>query len=203
MKKGKEKPEGTEQDINQPDNLSAEGQVKDENVEKTAESKETTDVINEQGTVNGQVSQPDFEREMNEWKDKYLRLSAEFDNYRKRTLREKADLIKYAGEETLKGLLPVVDDVERAIKNMETSSDAIAIKEGVFLINSKFKDFISQKGLKEIETTNAEFNTDFHEAITKIPVEDKNMSGKIVDVVQKGYMLDEKVVRFAKVVVGE
>ncbi len=144
-----------------------------------------------------------YEAEINEWKDKYLRLSAEFDNYRKRTLKEKMELTKYASEDVLKNILPVVDDFERGIKNIEQASDIEALKEGIFLIYNKFRDFLSQNGIKEIEIKDNEFNTDYHEAITKIPVEDKTMSGKIVDVVQKGYLLNDKVIRFSKVVVGE
>ena len=100
-------------------------------------------------------------------------------------------------------MLPVVDDFERALKNLEQAKDIDAIKEGIDLIYGKFKTFLVSKGLKEIETANGDFNTDYHEAITKIPVEDKTKSGKIIDVVQKGYMLDDKVVRFSKVVIGE
>jgi molecular chaperone GrpE len=176
-----------------------------------SDSNEKTDNNAEAGAIGEQIQQEedlqkikqDLEIQVLELKDKYIRLSAEFDNYRKRTLKEKIDLSRYAGEELLKSLLPVVDDFERGIKNLEQASDMEAVKEGIFLIYNKFKDFMQQKGLKEIEALNIDFNTDFHEAITKIPVEDKSMSGKIVDVVQKGYVLDEKVIRFAKVVIGE
>jgi molecular chaperone GrpE len=149
------------------------------------------------------IEKPDYESMILDLKDKYIRLSAEFDNYRKRTLKEKIELTKFAGEDILKGLLPVVDDFERGLKNLEQAKDIDAIKEGIGLIYSKFKTFLTNKGLKEIESTDCDFNTDYHEAITKIPVEDKTKSGKIIDVVQKGYMLDDKVVRFSKVVVGE
>ena len=138
-----------------------------------------------------------------QWKDKYLRLSAEFDNYRKRTLKEKIELTKIGGEDVLKGLLPVVDDFERGLKNVEQATDMEAVKEGMNLIYGKFKELLNQKGLKEIDALNADFDTDYHEAITKIPVEDKAMSGKVIDVVQKGYIIDEKIIRFSKVVVGE
>jgi molecular chaperone GrpE len=141
--------------------------------------------------------------EMNEYKDKYLRLSAEFDNYRKRTQREKMDLIKYASEDVIKGLLPVVDDFERAIKSTMTSTDIEAVKHGLSLIHIKFLDFLRSNGIQEIMAVGQNLNTDHHEAITKFPVDDEAQKGKIVDVVEKGYMLNEKVIRFSKVVVGE
>jgi molecular chaperone GrpE len=149
------------------------------------------------------TSPADYEKIILEWKDKYLRLSAEFDNYRKRTLKEKIELTKYANEELLLSLLPVVDDFEHGLKTLEQASDIDALKQGIDHIYSKFKDFLAQKGLKEIEALNAEFNTDYHEAITKIPVQEKEKSGQIIDTVQKGYMLDDKVIRHSKVVIGE
>jgi molecular chaperone GrpE len=185
-----------------PEN-SAEGLYSDgnENYYNTAESDEAQPGNKEQ--KENKIADTDCEAKILEWKDKYLRLSAEFDNYRKRTLKEKIDLTKFAGEDMLKGLLPVVDDFERGMKNMEQAKDIDAIKEGMGLIYSKFKSFLTSKGLKEIESSNCDFNTDFHEAITKIPVADKTKSGKIIDIVEKGYMLDDKVVRFSKVVIGE
>lgn len=141
--------------------------------------------------------------EMNEYKDKYLRLSAEFDNYRKRTQREKMDLIKYASEDVLKGFLPVIDDFERAIKSTHTSTDIEAVKHGLSLIHTKFLEFLRSKGVQEIVAVGQDLNTDLHEAITKFPAQDESQKGKIVDVVEKGYMLNEKVIRFSKVVVGE
>lgn len=141
--------------------------------------------------------------QLEEMKDKYLRLTAEFDNYRKRTLKEKADLIKFASEEVLKDLLPVIDDLDRALKVIETANDTNAVKEGILLIVNKFNDFLKAKGVKEIDAIGNELDTDLHEAITKIPVQDEAQKGKIVDVVQKGYMLHDKVMRFSKVVVGE
>jgi molecular chaperone GrpE len=135
--------------------------------------------------------------------DKYLRLSAEFDNYRKRTLREKMELMRSAGESVMRNVLPLMDDVERAVLSMEKGLDLEATKEGVKIIYNKFKDFASQNGLKEIEAMGEAFNTDLHEAITKIPAPSDDLKGKIIDVVQKGYYLNDKVIRFAKVVVGE
>lgn len=140
--------------------------------------------------------------DVSEWRDKYLRLSAEFDNYRKRTLREKMELVSSAGEEVIKTVLPVMDDLERALCATEQVSDVDAIRNGVVLINNKLRDTLRNKGLMEIEALGKELDTDFHEAIAKIPT-DKKQRGKIVDVVQKGYKLNEKVIRHCKVIVGE
>ena len=135
--------------------------------------------------------------------DKYLRLSAEFDNFRKRTLREKMDLMKNASESIMVNFLPVIDDVERAMKAIEISNNLETTKEGIILIYNKFKEFTKNNGVVEMEANGLELNTDHHEAITKIPAPSKDLKGKIVDVVQKGYLLNEKVIRFAKVVIGE
>lgn len=135
--------------------------------------------------------------------DKYLRLSAEFDNYRKRTLKEKAELTKSAGEQILEKILPVMDNFERALQSMETATDVPALREGVQLIYTTFRDFLSQHGVKEIECVNADFNPDLQEAVTKIPAPSEEMKGKVVDCIQKGYTLYDKVIRFPKVVVGE
>lgn len=140
---------------------------------------------------------------INELNDKYLRLSAEFDNYRKRTLREKMELTKTAGESILISILPVVDDFERALKHMGESDNIGALRDGVELIYNKFKDYLIQKGVTEIEAINQPFNTDLHEAITNTPAPSPEMKGKILDCVEKGYMLNDKVIRFSKVVVCE
>ncbi len=138
-----------------------------------------------------------------EQKDKYLRLSAEFDNYRKRTMTEKAELILNGAEKTISSILPIVDDFERALKNMETATDVAAVKEGVELIYNKFMSVLGQDGVKVIETKEKPLDTDFHEAIAVIPAPDKSLKGKILDCVQTGYTLNDKVIRHAKVVVGE
>ena len=138
-----------------------------------------------------------------EQKDKYLRLSAEFDNYRKRTMKEKAELILNGAEKTISSILPIVDDFERALKNMETATDVAAVKEGVELIYNKFMSVLGQDGVKVIETKEKPLDTDFHEAIAVIPAPDKSLKGKILDCVQTGYTLNDKVSRHAKVVVGE
>jgi molecular chaperone GrpE len=144
-----------------------------------------------------------LQEKLAEMQDRYLRLSAEFDNYRKRTLREKIDLTKHAGENILISIVPVMDDFERALKLMESTSDCDAMKDGINLIYNKFRDFLKIHGIKEIEALNSDFNVDLHEAVSKIAVEDESLKGKVVDVIQKGYLLHEKVMRFSKVVVGE
>lgn len=136
-------------------------------------------------------------------KDKHLRLSAEFDNYRKRTLKEKAELIKNGAEKTLTAILPILDDFERAIKNMETSEENKAMKEGVELIHTKFLKVLAQEGLQKIETEGKDFDTDFCEAIALIPAPSEDLKGKILDCVQTGYMLNDKVIRHAKVAVAQ
>ena len=141
--------------------------------------------------------------QIEEQKDKYLRLSAEFDNYRKRTMKEKAELILNGGEKSISSILPIVDDFERALKNMETATDVAAVKEGVELIYNKFMSVLGQNGVKVIETKEKPLDTDYHEAIAVIPAPAEELKGKILDCVQTGYMLNDKVIRHAKVVVGE
>ena len=141
--------------------------------------------------------------EIEDQKDKYLRLSAEFDNYRKRTMKEKAELILNGGEKSISSILPIVDDFERALKNMETATDVAAVKEGVELIYNKFMTVLGHNGVKVIETKEQPLDTDYHEAIAVIPAPDEALKGKILDCVQTGYMLNDKVIRHAKVVVGE
>jgi len=142
-------------------------------------------------------------QKLTEMQDKYLRLSAEFDNYRKRTLREKIEMTKMAGESVLKSILPVIDDFDRAMVSINETDNCIAVKEGISLIYSKLSDFLRQNGVKELEALNTAFDSDMHEAVTNVPVEDESLKGKVVDVIQKGYVLNEKVIRFPKVVVGE
>lgn len=145
----------------------------------------------------------ELETQIREGEDKYLRLVAEFDNYRKRTLKEKMELSKFAGEEIFRSLLPVIDDFERGLEVIDKSSDLKAMKDGINLIYNKFKEFLSQNGVREIEALNLEFDTELHEAVTKINVTDTSMKGKVVDVVSRGYTLHDKVIRFPKVVVGD
>lgn len=135
--------------------------------------------------------------------DKHLRLQAEFDNFRKRTLREKMELTKTASEGVLKEILPVIDDFDRALQSLNEASDLGAVKEGIEIIHKKFNAFLVQQGVREIDAVGKELDTDLHEAITKIPAPADEFKGKIVDCVQKGYVLNDKVIRFAKVVIGE
>ena len=145
----------------------------------------------------------ELEGQLHEIQDKHLRLQAEFDNFRRRTLKEKADLIKSGGETVLVNILPVIDDFERAIGSMKEVADEDAGKQGTLLIYNKFKEFLKQNNIKEIEALHENFDVDLHEAITKIPAPKDELKGKVVDVIQKGYCLNEKVIRFAKVVIGE
>ena len=179
----------------------------EEVVEETAQTEENQqeEAPAAEQTVEEQLANmlEEAQQMVREEKDKYLRLSAEFDNYRKRTLKEKAELIKNGGEKTLTAILPVLDDFERALKNMETSEETKAMKEGVELIFNKFQKILGQEGLQKIETEGKEFDTDFHEAIALIPAPSEDLKGKILDCVQTGYMLNEKVIRHAKVAVAQ
>ncbi|MCU0460707.1 MAG: nucleotide exchange factor GrpE [Bacteroidales bacterium] len=161
--------------------------------------------VSEEGKASDKVvkEEPSPEEKLAEMQDRYLRLSAEFDNYRKRSLREKMELYKYASEEVLLKILPVMDDFERALANMENATDCLAIKSGIDLIYAKFTDFLKQNEVREIESINSPFNVDLHDAVAKTAVEDEAKKGIIVDVVKKGYYLKDKVIRHAKVVIGE
>ena len=143
------------------------------------------------------------EEKLAEMQDKYIRLSAEFDNYRKRTLREKMELSKYAAEDLFLKIIPLMDDFDRALSHMGTGTDPAAMKDGIELIYNKFSEFLKQNGIKEIDSLNTGFDVDLHEAIAKVPVEEAERKGKVVDVVQKGYYIRDKVLRHSKVVVGE
>lgn len=134
--------------------------------------------------------------------DKYLRLFAEFDNYKRRTQKERIELLQTAGKDVVISLLPVLDDFERAVKATENATEIGAVREGMLLVQTKIKSILSQKGLKEIESLHTEFDTDKHEAITKVAASGDDMKGKVVDELEKGYTFNDKVIRFAKVVVG-
>ena len=138
-----------------------------------------------------------------EWQDKFIRLQAEFDNYRKRTMKEKAELIKNGGEKTISAILPILDDLERALNISETSDDLKAMREGIELIYNKFLKVLNQEGLQKIETDGKDFDTDYHEAIALVPAPSEEQKGKILDCVQTGYKLNDKVIRHAKVVVAQ
>jgi len=178
---------------------------KEKEVNKNEETLQNEEVQQEQQEAKKEVSEnvEELKKQLQELNDKYLRLSAEYDNYRKRTLKEKMELTKSAGASVILALLPVIDDFDRALAHLDDAKDLDAVKEGILLIYSKFKEFLAQQGVTEIEATNKEFDTDHHEAITKIPAPSEEMKGKVIDTVEKGYMLNDKVIRFAKVVVGE
>jgi molecular chaperone GrpE len=142
-------------------------------------------------------------QDLGEMKDKYLRLVAEFDNFRKRTARERLDLIQTAGKDVIVSLLGVLDDCDRAQKQMDASNDPDSIKEGVQLVFNKLRQTLTAKGVKAMETIQSDFNADLHEAITEIPAPDETLVGKVLDEVEKGYYLNDKIIRFAKVVVGK
>ncbi|MCW3806507.1 nucleotide exchange factor GrpE [Plebeiibacterium marinum] len=187
-----------EEEVVEEQTTSNENIEENQEVEKETQEQEEGDELSpEQKKIEeltGQVS---------DINDKYLRLTAEYDNYRKRTLKERMELTKSAGEGLLKGLLPVVDDFDRAISHLGEASDLDAVKEGIDLIYNKFQEFLKQNGVSEIEAVEKEFDTEFHEAITKIPAPTEEMKGKVIDCIEKGYMLNDKVMRFSKVVVGE
>ena len=180
-----------------------EGDNADDKTSETDNSQDKTAANDTDTTAQDTDKGDDLQKKYDELNDRYLRLMAEFDNYRKRTLKEKMDLTKYAEEDVIKGILPVVDNMERAIKSLETATDINAVKEGIDLIYKKFMEFLEKRGIKEIEALNKELDTDLHEAVTKFAAPSEDLKGKIIDVIEKGYYLHDKVIRYAKVVVGE
>ena len=188
------------------ENLQKESQEEKKTEEKKGPAKKTLGKTKKTTRSRKNKTQEKLEQlqqEADELKDKHLRLSAEFDNYRKRTLNEKMELIKNASEKILLELLPVINDFDRAIQANEKITDIDTVKEGERLIYGKLKDLIKKQGVEEIEAIGQELNTDYHEALTKIPAPSEEMKGKVVDVIEKGYLLNDKVLRFAKVVIGE
>merc|ERR1712224_1100656 len=177
------------------------------NSKKTEDSvidKEKMDIENSQD----EKSDPSIEEtakteEQEDFKEKFIRLYSEYENYRKRTAKEKIDILSNASEKVITDLLPILDDFERAISNNDKIDDIEAVKEGFGLIHNKFYKTLTSKGLKPMDSKKKDFDLDLHEAITKIPAPKKSLKGKVVDVVEKGYLINEKVIRFAKVVVGE
>jgi len=155
----------------------------------------------EQADNNQPSVEEKLKEELKQANDKYLRLYAEFDNFRRRTTKERVELLQTAGKEVITAMLPVLDDFDRALKAMETATDVIPVKEGVALVQNKLKHILTSKGLKEMTTKGETFDADIHEAITNIPAGDEQ-KGKVVDELEKGYLLNDKVIRFAKVVVG-
>ena len=166
-------------------------------------SEETAASADSSGAETNEQSENDKLRaEAADWKDKYLRLYAEFENFRSRTSREKVALISTASEGLMKDLLPVLDDFERSLKAMETAADVQSLREGVELVFHKFTGILQQKGLKAMEAVGKPFDADFHEAITQFPAPDPSQKGLVLDEVEKGYSLHDKTIRFAKVVIG-
>ena len=186
-----------------------EKKVKEEELEDTnteTNEQETEDTVTKEVADEGNDIEKLLEEansKVEDLEDKYLRLSAEFDNYRKRTLREKSELIKNGGESALTHLLPVVDDFERALQNIRSAEDIKAVTEGVELIYSKFMSYLSHQNVKPIETVGEPFDAETSEAVAMIPAPEPDMKGKVLDCVQTGYTLNDKVIRHAKVVVGE
>jgi len=190
-----------------PETSANNAQEKHENESTEATEKEAEEIESdekcEEAKQDAEDEQTLLKRQLENLNDKHLRLIAEYDNFRKRTLREKMELSKSAGESILLGMLPVVDDFDRARAHLGTASDLDAVKDGIDLIYNKLKEFLKQQGIVEIETENQAFDSETHEAITKIPAPSEDMKGKVIDCVQKGYKLNDKVIRYPKVVVGE
>ncbi len=182
--------------------IEVEEELNQEEVQKETSQEEESEETEEKEAVE-EKKEPTVEEKLAELQDRYLRLSAEYDNFRKRTLKEKIDLQKSANENLLNALLPVADDFDRALQIVDEAKDIDAVKKGMNLISGKFSGFLAQQGVKEIDAVKKAFDTDLHEAITKIPAPSKKLKGKVVDVIQKGYYLNDKVLRFAKVVIGE
>ncbi len=171
-----------------------------ENIENTAEQVNNSETASE--PVAELSAEEKLQQQVAELNDKYLRLFAEFDNFKRRTQKERIELLQTAGKDIVVSLLPVLDDFERAIKATETSTEVAPVREGIELVQTKLKSILSQKGLKEIDSINTPFDTDLHEAITQIPSPTDEQKGKVIDELEKGYTLNDKVIRFAKVVVG-
>src|SRR6185312_4623068 len=175
--------------------------VNTEEINDTVENNEQQD-INEQAEENASSPVDTLKAELALANDKYLRLYAEFDNFRRRTIKEREEARKMEGKDVIVALLPVLDDFDRALRSMENATDVEPVKEGVQLIQNKLKNVLAQKGLKEMESIGAAFDPELHEAITNIPAPDEAWKGKVMDEMEKGYFLNDKVARFAKVIVG-
>lgn len=188
------------------DNSEEKKNVKEEEINNIPESEtETVETETVQLTEEERLQKEldEADTKIADLNDKYLRQVAEFDNYRKRTMKEKAELIKNGGERTIESILPVLDDFERALTNLAKDENAKEILTGIELIYNKFTAALKQNGLQKIETEGQEFDTDYHEAIAMVPAPNEELKGKVLDCVQTGYMLNDKVIRHAKVAVGE
>lgn len=186
-------------------NVEEEMAKQEETVTENAEQQAAAEAAEEQQEVADPVMQEleAAKATIEEQKDKYLRLSAEFDNYRKRTMKEKAELIKNGGEKAISAILPILDDLERALHNMQSADDVKAMYEGIDLIYQKFLKGLSQEGLQKMEPVGETFDTDYHEAVALVPAPSEDQKGKVLDCVQTGYKLNDKVIRHAKVVVAQ
>jgi molecular chaperone GrpE len=187
-----------------PENKETKQVLEDTETANEETGNETEEII-DTGTepAENKLSEEDkLKAEIEELKNKHLRLYAEFDNFKRRTSKERLELLQIAGKDVIVDLLPVLDDFERALKSMETATDIEAVKEGIKLVHTKLKTILAQKGLKEMESVGTEFNADLHEGITNIPAPSADMKGKVLDELEKGYYLNDKVIRFAKVIIG-
>ncbi|MFI5452527.1 nucleotide exchange factor GrpE [Pedobacter sp. UC225_61] len=180
--------------------------IKNNEVEQEIENAQSEETHSEENAATEPVVELSAEEKLQQenaaLNDKYLRLFAEFDNYKRRTQKERVELLQTAGKDVVVSLLPVLDDFERALKATENATEVSAIRDGIMLVQTKLKNILGQKGLKEMESIHTVFDTDIHEAITKIPAPSDDLKGKVVDELEKGYTLNDKVIRFAKVVVG-
>ncbi len=182
-------------------------EIKEEVKQEEPQVEEPTNEENlaeeENSSVEESTEEAGAEEKYNELNNKYLRLYSDFENFRKRTAKERLEMFDSAGADTITKLLPIMDDFERAIANNEKTEDVAALKEGFSLIYNKLKNTFTQLGVQEMEAIGTEFNTDKHEALTNIPAPSDDLKGKVVDVAEKGYVMKEKVIRFAKVIVGQ
>ena len=193
--------EETSTDTQQPDNLTSEEAVTVNGGDPT-DTSESTPVETAVAEMPEEIQVEKTTRELAELKDKYLRLYADFENFRRRTAKEKLDLIGNANEGVLQALIPVVDDFERAMQSIDSTDDLAAVKEGVSLIYSKLFKTLEAKGLKPMVSKGEPFNADLHESVTQFPAPSDDLKGKVIDEIEKGYYLNDKVIRFAKVIVG-
>ena len=196
----------TKMEVNQNPENTEQNEMLDENEtvknEVSGDLEEGAENLSPENAESPISTEDKLKAEANEWNNKYLRLYAEFDNFKRRTSKERLELLQIAGKDVISDLLTVLDDFERAQKSLETASDILAMKEGVTLVQHKLKSILTQKGLKEMESIGKEFDADLHEGITSIPAPSPDLKGKVLDELEKGYLLNDKVIRFAKVIIG-
>lgn len=196
----------TKMEVNQNPENAEQNEMLDENEngknEVSGDLEEGSENLSSENAESPISAEDKLKAEATEWNNKYLRLYAEFDNFKRRTSKERLELLQIAGKDVISDLLTVLDDFERAQKSIETASDILAVKEGVTLVQHKLKSILTQKGLKEMESIGKEFDADLHEGITSIPAPSPDLKGKVLDELEKGYLLNDKVIRFAKVIIG-